>query len=293
MPDSKCPLCHATQSQRLFSVGSHDLLSCDVCELIYIWPYPQDSGQVYDSVSDYKYDDLEIMSAETHFESSKLAYARIYPHIRPYYQTADATLDVGCGTGYLLDQLREFPQLKRVGIELNVPRAAFARRAAECDVYEQPVQQFDTDQRFDVITMIAVFSHAPDFAGLYSSLRNLLTPNGKLILHVGEFARNVKRNAVFDWEVPDHLHFMGLKTAQYLADHFGYKIVHHYREPLADLIFARTTWRAPGRSAARNRIKRLVTLTPGALTLLKSIYKLRHGTSIYNSIIVFERTEMG
>ena len=179
-----------------------------------------------------------------------------------------------------------------MGIELNVPRAAFARQVAACEVSEQPVQQFKSELRFDVITLIAVFSHAPDFPGLYTALRNLLTPQGKLILHVGEFTRDVKRDAVFDWEVPDHLHFMGLKTAEHLASQFGFRIVHHFREPLADLMFARTTWQAQGRSPWRNRIKRWVTLTPAALTLLKAVYNMKHGTSIYNSIIVFERANV-
>ncbi|HEY6564102.1 MAG TPA: methyltransferase domain-containing protein [Pirellulaceae bacterium] len=285
----QCPLCGSTRLTKLFDVQRHELLACDDCELLSIGPYPSDAERVYETVADYQYDALEIMSAEAHFRSSQLAYERIYPWIRGYFATARTALDVGCGTGYLLHQLREFPELLREGIELNRGRAAFARQASGCDIHENPLQQLPTTRSYDVITLMAVFSHVPDFASFYPAARQLMSDRGRLILYVGEFSRQVKRRAVFDWEVPDHLHFMGLKTAEALAGKFGFRVVEHRREPLEDLLFAVNTWRAPGRSRSRNMLKRVIAGTPGALRLLKTLYKSRHGGTVFNSLIVYER----
>ena len=95
------------------------------------------------------------------------------------------------------------PDLYRAGVELNRQRAAQARRVAHCEVFDLPIEDFPTTRRFDVITLINVFSHIPGIDRLFEKLRLLLNDNGKIILRTGEMRKDVRKSAIFDWEIPD------------------------------------------------------------------------------------------
>lgn len=283
-----CPLCGDPRSQPMFEEQGHTVVCCETCDLLYITPYPKQVADVYETVADYDYDELQILSAERHYESSCRRYSWLYPRIRPHCIDARSVLDVGCGTGRLLQLLGEFAQLDRVGLELNVDRAKFAREKAGCEIVSIPLQQYShTD--LDVITLMDLFSHVPDVNGFFQSVRDHLAKGGLAILKVGEFAKTAGKRTVFDWEIPDHLQFLGLGTIDHLAKQNGFEVALHQREPLSKEMFAKEAWRSPGRSAVRNRIKRAVTLTPGALSLLRTAYDLYTRRAAFSSFIVLKK----
>ena len=57
----------------------------------------------------------------------------------------------------------------RIGIELNPEAARFARRVSGCPIFETPFEEFRSGRKFDVITMINVFSHVPSFDAMFAS----------------------------------------------------------------------------------------------------------------------------
>ncbi|UCH95916.1 MAG: class I SAM-dependent methyltransferase, partial [Candidatus Aminicenantes bacterium] len=199
-----------------------------------------------------------------------------------------SVLDIGCGTGRLLELLGQKGNLLRVGIELNIERASFARKTAQCDIYQIPVEKFIRHQNreFDIITLMNVLSHIPSFDRLFDAIHSLLADHGKLILKVGECTRNVKKDAYHDWGIPDHLHFLGMNTLAFICREYGFKILRHERLPLSEELFSKDRWETPGRSPIRNIIKQVVAATPLALPLLKKIYDLRSGQAVYSSFVV-------
>ncbi|MDL1968773.1 MAG: class I SAM-dependent methyltransferase [Deltaproteobacteria bacterium] len=285
MKNTACPLCSKQENEKCFSERNHDVLACKNCGLFFIHPYGND---VHKKVSTYDYDNLEILDPAKHHVSSKSYYKKKYiSYIRSECATAQSILDVGCGTGSLLELLYdENSNIQSVGIELNTERAEFAKRVSNCEIYQVPIEQFTYDSKFDVITMINVLSHIPSIDNLFTSIRNLLAPDGKLILKVGEMAADVKKDAVFDWGIPDHLHFLGIDTIQFICSKYGFKIIRHERQPLSADLFSFSRWLTPGRSPIRNIVKRVVALTPFALLILRTLYDIRHGKEIYSSFIV-------
>jgi len=154
-----------------------------------------------------------------------------------------------------------------MGIELNRKRAKFARTVAQCEIFEVPIEELDCTRRFDVITLMNVLSHIPDIRQLFEKLRGLLAERGKVILKTGEMKRDVKRSAIFDWEFPDHLHFLGWRTLEYISAEHGLQIRKHLRTSLSSERFASTTWKMKGRSSVRNTIKGVVARLPFALPI--------------------------
>ena len=197
--DIQCPLCSSGEANFIFQVKKYRLMSCKECDLFFIDPYP-DESKTHTTVPTYGYQDLTIVDPSNHFESSIKFYNQYYPIIKKECGNARSILDVGCGTGRLLQLLvKDSDAICATGIEFNIERAIFAKRVSGCETLQVPIESLKSDKKFDVICMMNGLSHISSFNDLFNSLHSLLTPNGKVILKVGEMTKDVKKNAVYDW----------------------------------------------------------------------------------------------
>ena len=284
-----CPLCGCAKSAELFTENNYLVRGCESCELLFIDPYPENVASVHDTVRDYSYERLKIVNRERFYRAEESYFRRWWPEIRPLVADARSVLDVGCGCGRLLELLAEEDVPRRVGIELNSDRAALARDITGCEIHEVPVEQFESRDPFDAICMINVLSHIPSFDELFGALHRLLRPGGDLILKVGEVKRGVQKNDVYSWSIPDHLHFLGLRTLEVVCDTYGFDLHARRRMPFSDELFSRDFWKQPGRSTLRNVIKKAVAYTPFALSVLRGLYRVRHDERIYSTLAVLRR----
>jgi len=281
---TSCPLCGGQENRKCFSERGHDVLVCRTCELFFIDPYYNDAQE---KMQTRVYGTLNTQGPARHHAASQWTLQRYFPAIERWFTGAQSVLDIGCGPGNLLKLLGErMPHLRRVGVELDAERAAFARASAHCEVYEMPVEHFTSPGRFEVITMIDVLSHISSIGALFAALRRLLAADGKLILKVGEMTPEVKKDAIYDWGIPDHLHFLGMHTIDHLCHKYGFTVVSHDRRLLSEELFSFGRWWGPGRNSARNVVKKVVAVTPFALSTLRRVYNRRHGTSVFSSLIV-------
>jgi len=280
-----CPLCSERDAQYRFSERGYNLMQCSRCHLFYIDPYPRAVENHHKIVESYAYDDLKILDAKNYYAAEVGFYRDYFGPISEQVNGASSFLDVGCGTGRLLE-LFVGRNLYRAGIELNHSRAAFARSVAKCEIFEQPIEEF-SGQRFDAIGLINVLSHIPSLAGLFVKLKSLLSDHGKLIIKTGELQSHVKKAALHDWGIPDHLQFLGADTAAFIAQNYGLHLQICKRIPLSEEIFSLNTWTAKGRNPLRNAVKSAAVHLPGALRVMRSCYEFIHHESVMSSFLVF------
>jgi SAM-dependent methyltransferase len=280
-----CPLCGSSATRQTFTDSGCALRVCAVCELFFTQPYP-DSGLQHAMVHSGEYSAIEILDCERRYQGERHYYDRHFRFIEEECAGAASLLDVGCGTGHLLERLQARPGLRCTGIELNAQAAEFARRVSGCEVLEVPFEQFRGGQRYDVITMINVLSHIPSFDGLFRSLRTALTPGGKVIIRTSEMSARVSRWNQLHWGIPDDLHFLGLGTLDFLCAKYGFAIMRHIRTPFEEELFRRSRWRQVGRSSFVNALKAASVRIPGMLPAMKRAYAATLGQRLFVSFIV-------
>lgn len=94
-------------------------------------------------------------------------------------------LDIGCGTGKLLEELQDYGQA--FGIDFNSRAIKFCRQRRLKLVYRDKFPSLRSSLRrktFDVITCLDVLEHIDDDTAALRTITKLLRPGGRLIMTV-------------------------------------------------------------------------------------------------------------
>lgn len=107
-------------------------------------------------------------------------FARLFARIPGASLSA---LDVGGGAGWLLTLAKAVePRLDQtMVVDLDAAAEASAHAAGH-DFFLGPVEQFETDRRFDVIFMLNLIEHVADPVAVLARMRRLLAPGGVIFL---------------------------------------------------------------------------------------------------------------
>jgi SAM-dependent methyltransferase len=156
-------------------------------------------------------------------------------------------LDVGAGYGEVLEAVCALaPAGSRVcGLEPMHPKAASARARGLTIIedYLRPGQH-----KAQVISVVDVFSHIPDFGTFLLDVCATLEPGGELFLETGNLA-DLQQREEFPYELglPDHLVFAGERHLTGYLERAGFEIVRIRR------------WRIDGLvNLAKNVVKKLI-----------------------------------
>jgi 2-polyprenyl-3-methyl-5-hydroxy-6-metoxy-1,4-benzoquinol methylase len=122
-------------------------------------------------------------------------------------------LEIGCATGDVLAELRdEYPVVH--GIELSEDACAVAR-ARGLDVFCGTLEEFVTDQQYDVVFMSHVIEHVLDPVETVAAIERLLAPGGVLYLetpNVGSLDARVWKQRWGLIHYPRHLYLFDRDT---------------------------------------------------------------------------------
>ena len=240
---------------RLFGApGNWSLMQCPKCQLVWLnpRPIPEDIGKLYSQY--YTHQVLEapkrvLAGLRKSVKASVLQYifgyqmegssrmlgsmlSRIGPFedivggIVLYLKAGDKgrLLDVGCGNGRFLDQMRQLGW-EVTGVEPDGAAASVAREKLGLKVFQGSlVEAKFPDGHFDAITMNHVIEHAIDPIGLLKECRRILRPGGKLVVvapNINSRGRRVFSDAWLHWDPPRHLFLFSSKALRASAERAG------------------------------------------------------------------------
>jgi SAM-dependent methyltransferase len=143
-------------------------------------------------------------------------WARLFPQ-------PGRVFEMGCGTGLMLATLRDLGW-QVLGSERTEAAAEIPRRLHGLDVLAHGLDGVDPAARFDLIILNQVLEHLEDPKPTLERLAPMLTPGGRLVIGVPNFA---SWQAVFGgagWlhlDVPRHLHHFSPRALALLLERCG------------------------------------------------------------------------
>lgn len=210
-----CDLCGSGRDQTLFTLpdlmqrtSAHEyrIARCRVCDLIYLNPRPfvWDIGSLYPE------------TYEPFTRSSPGADARNWLHRRTVAEldhlvsAPQMVLDVGCGTGELLEQVRTSGNPNVKGIEPSPAAARIAREQRGLPVYNGMLEHAGYPaESVDTVLLSHVLEHLPSPKKTMQEIDRILKPGGAVIIWVpnaASLAAKVLGRYWMGWDVPRHLY---------------------------------------------------------------------------------------
>ncbi len=225
--DENCPVCCSSRSSLWYTERGFDLHRCSECRFLFIKPMPKKT-EVANAVQTGYYSHLNL-DVRAHRRPGKVGkYSVLIRELIP--EIAGATtpikwVDVGCGYGELLEAAAAvLPENSEVvGVEpmFHKAESASARGLTVVNSYLE-----EGTYSADVISMMDIFSHIPDFKSLLRIAASNLNPGGLLVIETGNLA-DVERRVEFPGELglPDHLAFGGENHLTRMLNEAGFSVL--------------------------------------------------------------------
>lgn len=231
----KCPICLENNKKLLFlckdytvSKEDFEIVVCSKCGFAYTSPRPrkEDLGRYYESE---KY--------ISHSNTSKGIISRLYQLVRKHTLQKKlqlinregkrgALLDIGCGTGEFLKTMKT-NGWKTIGIEPSPTARKQCLDNYQLDVRDEKELTNLAAKSFDVITMWHVMEHVPNINERVQKLKELLKPDGVLIIAVPNRNSDDAKYYGALWaayDVPRHLWHFRTQDMRALMGGFGFEV---------------------------------------------------------------------
>ncbi|WP_290508263.1 class I SAM-dependent methyltransferase [Algoriphagus sp.] len=232
---TKCPLCKSGHflnysSIKDWAVTQEDfiLCKCQDCQLIFTNPRPDEKqiGTYYEFPEYYSHqDESKGLVQKIYNQVRKINISKKY-HLIHKLNTGKSILDIGCGTGELLNFFKA-KGWQVVGIEPNKKARRLAKEKLDDNVFKN-LKKIPEKEQYDVITLFHVLEHIHGLRKALKNIINHLKSNGYIILALPNHqSSDAKKYAEFwaGWDVPRHLYHFGPETVDYLAKQYELEIL--------------------------------------------------------------------
>lgn len=232
----ECPICGSQQNKTALSCSDHTvsqeefkISECSNCGFWFTNPIPDE-----EIIGDY-YQSEDYIS---HSNTSKDLISKVYKAVRGYtiqkklklvksYTESGKLLDIGCGTGEFLSACKE-GGFDCLGIEPDNGARSMAIKNHGLEVKEEKALSKIKEDSIDVVTMWHVLEHVYHLQERISTIKNILSSNGTVIIAVPNRASFDAKYYKENWaayDLPRHLYHFRKEDVQTLFSQNGFKLV--------------------------------------------------------------------
>jgi len=194
---------------------THEYYRCNECQLVYLWPLPDEAHlkQVYNS-DYYGVGEKEKFSSGMIVRVIDRFAGRRAKRFARYLKGGARIMDVGCGNGRFLEHLHSLKRnFELNGIEIDPGAALRASKRLKARAWIHTVtdiEKFFGKQSFDALSYVHVFEHIQNPALVMDQFEKVLRPGGSVLIVIPNIeslqAKEYKHNW-FHLDPPRHLHF--------------------------------------------------------------------------------------
>ena len=139
-----------------------------------------------ETCADASYLDEQIRAAEARHFWFRARLQLVLWMLQRYFPDARTLLDVGCGTGFVLNGIqRQHPSLALAGCDVRIDTlSALHTELGDVPLIATDISALPYESEFDVVIALDVIEHIDDDCAALRALLNVLKPGGGLILTV-------------------------------------------------------------------------------------------------------------
>ena len=228
---TECPVCHKTEMKHYLTCEDHmksqkqfTLTKCNNCNLIATNPRPEnkDLAEYYNFESYISHSQTKkgLVNKCYHIIKSLNANRKI----KLLGKKKGAVLEIGSGTGYLLNKCKS-KGWETTGIEPNAKARDNAKKYNDINLHDS--LSAITKNSFERIMMWHVLEHVADIESLFEALKEMLKKDGKLIIAVPNPKANETKRYKEHWaayDVPRHLYHFEKTCIKTIAERYSFQI---------------------------------------------------------------------
>jgi 2-polyprenyl-3-methyl-5-hydroxy-6-metoxy-1,4-benzoquinol methylase len=226
-----CSLCNGNRTTPIVKKSGFSIVKCNDCNFVYVNPR-------------IKNDEIENIYKHNYFKNKDYGYIGYEQEKRlrvknferwlndakqflPGNNTTLDALDVGCAAGYCLEVMQG-KGWNAEGLELD--EDMFTRLANEGQaVYRSPLESFESNKKFQVITLFDVIEHIPHLDLAFKKLSDLVDVNGVIIMvtpNHNSLQRKVFAKRWFQYKPIEHIQYFTPHTLDIFAKRNHLQIVY-------------------------------------------------------------------
>jgi len=232
---STCPYCKAQEYTFLYTTfdifdHSYETVECKQCSAIFLSPNPSDKilAQAYD---DSYYGGTEDEEKFEGFIEKGLNYFRKQraKKIARFAEDNGKVLDIGCGNGQFLEQVKSFADIDIHGTEMQ---GSSAQRASKIKDINLKIGELNPENYskayFDVVSMFHVFEHLKKPKDYLNIIDKIIKPEGYLVIsfpNIDSWQSRFFKGKWLHLDPPRHLFFFKPKDFVVLMKERGYELI--------------------------------------------------------------------
>jgi len=196
------------------------IVSCLGCGLKYVNPRDE-AGKIFSRYAQLE-DGLYLSE-----EKGRRVAARIILKQISKYKRKGRFLDIGCATGFLLDEAKK-QGWDAEGVELSEWSVNFAKDKLGLKVFQGHLNEANFPSKyFDVIVLTDVVEHVIDPSGLMEEARRLLKPDGILYISTPDIESLLSKLLKAKWWGIQHAHlyYFSRNSLTRLLDVAGFRVI--------------------------------------------------------------------
>ena len=228
-----CPLCEKDDFVKIDTDRGLTIVKCNNCGLIYVNPRVKSANENY-------FGDNTV-----YFEEARLIFKGKKPHHRDVnyefelkkikkIKKTGKLLDIGTNMGFFLRKARDFG-FDCEGVEPSPSLSQIARENWKLNIHTDFLENLElTKKSYDIITMIDVFEHITNPKALLEKCKELLKPDGILVIKVPnadynyfkmQLGKKLGSGKNMDiWNLYEHVVHYTPKTLKKMIESYDFKI---------------------------------------------------------------------